>query len=113
MIKESTCGNCKHVKFGNMGGLATAYCDALRQQFIVPHQASLEHGRGSDSLVTFWRVPNFCPRPDDEVLKSEEQVPATQWVHSKIMVEELIPKVPSVKMKVALEEARVIEGNRS
>lgn len=80
MMKETTCGNCKNLKFSNMGGLALAYCGASKGGSIVPHRGELTNGRGSDTEVVLWRVPEFCARPDSEVLKSEKQAPQKQWV---------------------------------
>lgn len=88
-MKESTCGECKNLKFSNMGGMALAYCDATDGEFIVPHKSVRGNSRTVHTNVTLWRVPEFCPRPNSEVLKSETQAPEKEWVTLAIDVKSI------------------------
>lgn len=84
MSKETTCGRCEHLAFGDIAGLKTAYCSFGRDDgdgSIVPHSSELIDGkRGSPTKITLWRVPEWCERPDSEVTKSKDQAPRDLWV---------------------------------
>jgi len=84
MSKELTCGKCGHLAFGGIGGLVTAYCSFGRDDGdgpIVPHGSEIEGGvRGNPSIITLWRIPTSCQRPDDEVHKSDKQAKKSEWV---------------------------------
>lgn len=77
---ESTCGNCEHLRHGDMCGLKTAYCGMTEgDDFIVPHQSHLEHGkRGDNTIMYLTRIPTYCLR--DDVKKSEKPAPNKDWV---------------------------------
>ena len=77
---QTTCGRCNKLKFSNMSGTALAYCGAVNGEFIVPHEGELIDGYGGDTKVTLWRVPKFCPKTDNETLKSDTQAPKKDWV---------------------------------
>jgi hypothetical protein len=70
---ETTCGNCKEVNFDPNSRWAVAGCKLT--DFVIPHYC--EH---TEKRLTFWRVPEACPRPDSEVKKSAKQAPKKQWV---------------------------------
>lgn len=70
---EKTCGNCPNVNVSGRKGWQIVGCKSTG--YVIPH-----HTVYDDDRVTFWRVPLECPRDDNEVLKSEEQAPETEWV---------------------------------
>lgn len=82
--KETTCGKCKHLAFGDMMGLKSAYCSFGRDDGdgpIVPHHSEIvDNKRGNPSLITLWRVPEWCQRPGSEVIKSEKQAKKSEWI---------------------------------
>ena len=82
---ENTCGNCKYLKHSDMMGLKTAYCGHEDvEDLIIPHQSKLENGkRGDNTVMTFTRIPMFCPRTD--VVKSNKPAPAKSWVNKTIL----------------------------
>lgn len=84
MTLKQTCGGCPNLAFGDMGGLKTAYCSHGRDDGdgpIVPHKSELEGKVGGPSIVTLWRVPMECPRPDSEVKKRRRGsfAPKSDW----------------------------------
>jgi hypothetical protein len=86
--KETTCGKCPHLALGNMMGLKTAYCSFGRDDGdgpIVPHSSEIEGGvRGNPTIMTLWRIPLECKRPDEEVHKSAKQAKARHWVKLRV-----------------------------
>ena len=77
MKKENTCGACKNLKHGDLGGLKTAYCGIT--DFVVPHMSNLEHGkRGDDTIMVLTRIPISCERTDTH--KSESPAPEKDWI---------------------------------
>lgn len=87
-MKEVTCGNCKYLRFGDMMGLRTAFCAHGGNDSdgpIVPHKSKLKNGkRGGNTIITMWRIPEWCERPDIEVLKSTEMARESEWVTKEI-----------------------------
>jgi hypothetical protein len=73
---EHTCGNCEEIKFDKNSRWAVAGCKLT--DLVIPHFC--EHDK---KRLTFWRIPNDCPRPDTEVKKSERQARQNQWVIKK------------------------------
>lgn len=71
-MKELTCGNCTNVVktkgFIQVIGCSETGC-------VIPHKVDYDTNK-----VVFWRVPMECPRPSTEVIKSEDQASATEWV---------------------------------
>ena len=71
--KLKTCGQCEHLEAAPMGPVMRAY-GCGQTGIVVPHTASLE-----DNGAVFRRIPMACPRPADEVEKSQENQPEAAW----------------------------------
>jgi hypothetical protein len=85
--KHATCGNCENVRYGDMCGLKTAYCGFQMDDDgpIVPHHAELKNGnRGDPTIIIFWRVPMWCHRDDNEVIKSDSKAKESEWVYKEL-----------------------------
>ena len=64
-------------------------CDHLRSMRVMPNDKALIFycgeteaiipGESKDGTMTFWRVPENCPRPDSEVEKSDTPQPKREW----------------------------------
>lgn len=72
-MSELTCGNCPKVSFDPSQKWSVVGCGETG--YVIPHHCDYQQEK-----VTFWRVPDFCPRPSVEVTKSEEQAPNNEWV---------------------------------
>lgn len=86
-MRSVTCAGCPHLRHGDFMGLAFAFCDfdGTGNGPIVPHDATLESGkRGDATLVTLWRVPLECPRPDSEVDKRTTKAKPSEWVTVRV-----------------------------
>lgn len=79
--KRKTCGGCSHLKSDSTFGAAVMSCE--KTGFVVPHSSEQER-RGGPSTVILWRVPQSCPLPDIEVLRSDKQAPKKEWVTTVI-----------------------------
>lgn len=83
---ENTCGNCVNVRYSEFseGCCKVAHCNATKERFIIPHKGELKNGKiGNPTVVTFWRIPDFCPK-DVGVIKSEKHAPKKDWVIKEI-----------------------------
>lgn len=81
--RRKTCHGCQHLKGSQipMRG-AVFYCERTRS--CVPHQ-------WRPGQATFWRVPNGCPLPDTEVIKSDSKADQRDWVTIAVDRNELDP----------------------
>jgi hypothetical protein len=59
------------------------YCEST--QNVVPHSGSRSED-GKNWELTFWRVPTSCPLPDNQVEKSENKAPQSDWVTDLIAI---------------------------
>lgn len=75
--KEKTCGKCPNAKVNDIGGMCIAYCGELDGQPIIPHNSDSVKDKW---LVTYTRVPTFCPRPANRVVKRETPVNHRHWI---------------------------------
>lgn len=74
--RERTCAACPHLKVASLGACSKhAYCGV--DEMIVPHAYD---GENTPDLITLWRVPMSCSRPDTEVEKNENRIPKKDWV---------------------------------
>lgn len=72
--KEKTCGNCKYVEI--VGG-RFPIIGCQKTGFVIPHHVDYQ---AKENQITFWRVPESCPRGDHEVHKSESKASERDWV---------------------------------
>lgn len=79
MTQRKTCAGCPHLAKNKDSGLnfLVFYCGNSERGTVIPHRVE---GKPDGWDCTFWRVPEFCELPDDEVLKSPKQAPKSEWV---------------------------------
>ena len=66
-----TCASCLYLKINEAkSGMPVGSCTMTGQ--AVPQNIL---GRE----MTFWRIPNFCPLPPEQVFKSEEKAHPDDW----------------------------------
>lgn len=74
--KHLTCGDCVDINVTSAMYMPIFGCK--RTGYVIPHEAVMKSEK-----VTFWRVPDFCPRSDDEVSKSDKLAPRSEWIIKK------------------------------
>jgi len=78
---RKNCAGCKNLGMAkHFNGLAIPFCKAAGEA-VVPHSAT-DIGELKCEVV-FWRVPEFCVLPDDEVDKTEDRQPEKHWTTEK------------------------------
>jgi hypothetical protein len=78
MTARDTCADCPHLKIEWMVGIALPGCGKTSPMLVVPHH--MVNAGGGEVKSTFWRVPEFCPLPENEVTKRVEKAPQDKWV---------------------------------
>lgn len=58
-----TCGHCHHLRYQAIQNLRIYYCG--HTGFVVPHRSE-----SARDLATFHRVPEACPLPGSQVVKT-------------------------------------------
>jgi hypothetical protein len=77
-MSRDTCGDCPHLHIEWMMNIALPGCGKTSPLLVVPHH--MVNAGGGKTVATFWRVPEFCPLPDEDVKKSSDKAPQRNWV---------------------------------